>query len=297
MISEIEENYSSILKKFRKYLKHEGVKIAIRDFSEDELVSLLRDVVRFRKRIEYSLYSAKKLVKNTIHFKKLERIAEDLSAKFSSEATIDLVTVYSTQENVLGAISNLKKAHQYLLHGSSLASKRKFYCAYVAFRLLQHDLIELEEEMRLINALTTYPIEKKIELKGRLVSENFEEVAISLEEAEANIEEEHFKDCISRCRDAVEIFVLIVRERETGEKTEKRFSIDFGKLVKQGVYDEAIQRLAQGVYSFLSLKGSHKYDEKKVTVYDAEIALQETYSLIEMLFQKYIDFKKSKSLS
>jgi len=294
MISEIEENYSSILKKFRKYVKSEGAKIAIKDFSEDELISLLRDLVKFQKRIEYFLYTAKRLVKNTIHFEKLERIAENVSKKFSSDVVIDTVIVYSTEETVLGAISNLKKAHRYLLHGESFDSKRKLYCAYIAFRLLQHDLIELEEEMRLISALTTYPIEKRIELKGKLVSENFEEVAISLEEAETNVEEEHFRDCISRCRDAVEIFVSTVKERETGEKSEKRFSIDIGKIVKHGIYDEAIQRLAQGVYSFLSLKGSHKYDEKKITIYDAEIALQETYSLVEVLLQKYIDFKNQK---
>jgi hypothetical protein len=92
----------------------------------------------------------------------------------------------------------------------------------------------------------------------------------------------------------VEIFVAFIRERETGEKTDKHFATDLGKIVKIEVFDEAIQRLAQGVYSFLSIKGSHKYDAEKVTIYDAETSLNETYSLLEMLLQKYLELKKAK---
>ncbi len=70
-----------------------------------------------------------------------------------------------------------------------------------------------------MSALTTYPIEKKTALKHQLVIDDYEEVAVSLEEAESNVEAEHFKDCVSRCRDAVEIFVASMREKETGQKT------------------------------------------------------------------------------
>jgi hypothetical protein len=155
-------------------------------------------------------------------------------------------------------------------------------------------LVEFEEELRLIGALTTYPIEKKITLKQTLVLNGFTEVAVSLEEAESNVEAEHFKDSVSRCRDAIEIFVASARERETGEKTEKHFSTDLAKIVNAGVFDESVQKLAQGVYSFTSLKGSHKYDASKITVYDAETALEQTYSLVEMLVKRYLQPKKEK---
>jgi hypothetical protein len=130
-----------------------------------------------------------------------------------------------------------------------------------------------------------------------LVINNFEETAISLEEAESNLEIEHFKDCVSRCRDAIEIFVASIREKETGEKTNKHFATDLGKLSKIAVFDEASQKLAQGLYSFLSLKGSHKYDSKKVEIYDAETSLKETYSLIEMLMEKLVEFEGVKEKS
>ena len=147
-------------------------------------------------------------------------------------------------------------------------------------KFLRPILIEFEEELRLISALTTYPIEKKNQLKNQLIANDFQEVAISLEEAETNVESEHFKDCVGRCRDAIEIFISTIREKEIGEKTDKHFSTDLGKIAKIEVFDEATQRLAQGIYSFLSLKGSHKYEAEKVTVYDAETSLNETYVII-----------------
>ena len=118
---------------------------------------------------------------------------------------------------------------------------------------------------------------------------------LALKRPETNVEDEHFRDCVSRCRDAVEIFISLIKEKETGEKTEKHFASDLSKIVKHEIFDDAIKRLAHGVYSFLSLKGSHKYDEKKVTVHDAETALQQTYSLLEMLLKVHSDFKKQKT--
>jgi hypothetical protein len=199
--------------------------------------------------------------------------------------------LFDETEEVRGVIYELNSSRQNYLHGLSKESRRCCYKAYFGFKLLRSKLIEMEEELRLIGALNAYPIEKKIKLKERLVKENFEEVAISLEEAETNVENEHFKDCVGRCRDAVEIFTSLIKEKELGEKTELHFNTDFIKIVNYGIYDEATQRLAQGVYSFLSLKGSHKYNEKKVTVYDTETALLETYSLLDMLLQKYSDFR------
>lgn len=100
----------------------------------------------------------------------------------------------------------------------------------------------------------------------------------------------------SRCRDAVEIFIASIREKETQEKTGRHFATDLAKLARIEVFDEATQRLTQGVYSFLSLKGSHKYDASKVTVYDAETSLKETYSLIEMLLKKLSEYEKSRGI-
>jgi hypothetical protein len=200
----------------------------------------------------------------------------------------------ANEQNFAGVVTTLKSCCNDFLYDKSRGYRRGCYCAYFGFKLLRSDLVEFEEELRLIGALTTYPIEKKITLKQTLVLNGFTEVAVSLEEAESNVEAEHFKDSVSRCRDAIEIFVASARERETGEKTEKHFSTDLAKIVNAGVFDESVQKLAQGVYSFTSLKGSHKYDASKITVYDAETALEQTYSLVEMLVKRYLQPKKEK---
>lgn len=297
MISEIEHDYEQILKSFEDNRTNENV-FRFKEISEKELLSLLRNIMSFQRKLEYFIDLTFRLTDKTQYTERLEEIADRLLDRLTSvDAKYGAVNFDSgnfwEKLPLSGVISHLKSSHEHLVKGNDIF-RRLCYCAYLGFKLLKSDLVEVEEELRLIGALTTYPIEKKLKLKNQLVMNEFEEVAISLEEAESNIENEHFKDSVSRCRDAVEIFVAFIRERETGEKTDKHFATDLGKIVKIEVFDEAIQRLAQGVYSFLSIKGSHKYDAKKVTIYDAETSLNETYSLLEMLLQKYLNLKKAK---
>lgn len=296
MISEVEEGYNTILKKFESHLSNENV-YRFKEPSEEYLLRLLRDVMNFQRKLEYFIEQTRMLAKKTPYIKRLDEIANKLLEKLSSDKSYETVKFryYAAygEWKVKSVISELQVAHIKFLKNEISESRRYCYCAYFAFKLMRSDLIELEQEMRLISALTTYPIEKKTQLKHQLVIEDFEEVAVSLEEAESNVETEHFKDCVSRCRDAVEIFIASLREKETGEKTERHFATDLGKLTKIGVFDEGVQRLTQGIYSFLSLKGSHKYEAEKVSVYDAETALKETYSLLELLLKKYSDFKKA----
>jgi hypothetical protein len=300
MISEIESDYEQILESFETHLSQETV-LRFKDMTEEYVLKLLRRMMNFQKKLEYFVTSTLRLTSKTrYNTDRLKEIRDRVLARLESNTAFETVKFYSgsfmsyEEIEVLGIIPLLESSHRYLLKENKGRSQRLCYCGYFGFKLMRSDLIELEEELRLISALTTYPIENKLKLKNQLVMHEFEEVAVSLEEAESNIENEHFKDSVSRCRDALEIFVAFIRERETGEKTDKHFATDLGKIVKIEVFDEAIQRLAQGVYSFLSIKGSHKYDAKKVTIYDAETSLNETYSLLEMLLQKYLDLKKTK---
>ena len=299
MISEIDEEYHEILKEFEKRLE-KNLFYGFKAISEDEILFLLRKTMKFQRKIEITLESVTRLAEKTKYISRLQEIVNKIYYILSTEKRIDTIRLWfydnspstGINEDVHGVIFEINKSHEEFLHDNLTNYRRSCYRAYFSFKLLYTDLIEMQEELRLVGALSTYPIEKKIGIKENLVSKNFEEVAISLEEAESNVEIEHFKDCVSRCRDAVEIFVSLVKEKELGEKTEKHFSIDLAKITKYGIYDDAINRLAQGIYSFLGLKGSHKYDEKKVTIYDAETALQETYSLLDMLLKRYFEYKK-----
>lgn len=295
-VTEIEDEYTKFLKELEKQISsREIVSFGFQEMSEQDLLSLLRSAMNFQRRLEYSLSSATKLFEKTGQTKRLEAIGKELIEYLNSTNEIDNTefNYYGTIiRKVYGIVPHLKKAHT-LFQKQDYEYRRQGYCAYLALKLLKPTLIEFEEEMRLIAALATYPIAKKIVLKNKLVLNGFEEVAISLEEAESNTEISHFKDAVSRCRDAVEIFIASVRKKETREETERHFATDLAKLARIEVFDEATQKLAQGVYSFLSLKGSHKYDASKVTVYDAETSLNETYSLIEMLLKKLSEYDKS----
>jgi hypothetical protein len=294
MISEIEEDYDEIIKEFEAYVDMGVEYYHFKEITGGKVLELTRNVMRFQRKIEYFLEQIRRLSTNVEFTKRISSITDSVLRVLSSNEEIDSVRISYTTYDFSGVVTELREARSQLLRGNTDSCRIRCYCAYFSLKLLRPSLIEMEEEMRLIGALSTYPIEKKLKLKHQLVIGDFEEVAVSLDEAETNVESQHFKDCVSRCRDAVEIFVAFVREEKTGEKTERHFSSDLGKLMKLEVFDQGTDRLAQGVYSFLSLKGSHKYDAAKVTVYDAETALKETYSLLEMLLKKYRDRKKDK---
>jgi len=300
MILEIEGDYDEILKTLENYVDTRDALRVFKEIPEDKLLELLRNVMKFQRKIELSLESAIKLAGKIQFIERIDKATKKLLSRFISDNVIDKIefmSVYTrelVEYSVKGVTLHLKLSHKKLLHGDDTECRRHCYCAYFGLKSARSSLIELEEELRLISAITTYPIEKKTQLKNQLVVNDFDEVAVSLEEAESNVEVEHFRDCVSRCRDAVEIFIASVREKETGEKTERHFATDLGKLVKIGVLDIGTQRLVQGVYSFLSVKGSHKYDAKKVSIYDAETSLKETYSILEMLLKKYLDLKREK---
>lgn len=299
MVSEIEEDYHRILHSLETKVKTDDPTCLFEKVSEEYMVKRLRDVMKLQRKIESSVESVKGLAKHTKFAKRMTEVADSLLGKLSEKNEIDskkfllIGQVGTLKMSAIGVIPSLTEAHNSYVRHETTMFRRYCYLAYFVLKLAMPTLIELEEEFRLIGALTTYPINKKIRLKHSLIINDFEGVAVSLEEAESNVETEHFKDCVSRCRDAVEIFIALVREKETGDKTEKRFSADLGKILKIGVFDEATGKLAQGVYSFLSLKGSHKYDVKKVLIYDAETALKESYSLLEMLLKRYDDFRKA----
>jgi uncharacterized protein (UPF0332 family) len=307
MVSEIEEDYQAIIREFEKYVVprkydpygyHERIDYGFKEeISEQDLLSLIRHTNSFQRKIELTRDMAQRLLAKTNHPQRIVTIGNNVIDRLCNEKnSYETITYYCHVKYVVkGVIPLLKEAHkQFLEDENSEYSRRTCYSSYRGFKLVNSQLIEFQEELRLISALTTYPIGKRTLLKNQLVINNFEEAAVSLEEAESNLESEHFKDSVSRCRDAIEIFIASIRKNETGEETEKHFSTDLGKIAKIGVFDEATQKLTQGVYSFLSLKGSHKYDDNKVEIYDAETSLKETYSLIEMLLNKLANYQKSK---
>lgn len=63
MISEMEEDYDKILKNFEKNVDSSEGYYRFKQVSESEILRLLRDVMKFQRKLEYFLRSLESLVK------------------------------------------------------------------------------------------------------------------------------------------------------------------------------------------------------------------------------------------
>jgi hypothetical protein len=77
--------------------------------------------------------------------------------------------------------------------------------------------------------------------------------------------------------------------RHEGISPVKKFSIDLNELCQKRpeIVDDATKRLIQGIYSYLSLKGSHAFssvDEEDGS--ESEFGLGETYRVLSLLLAK-----------
>lgn len=164
--------------------------------------------------------------------------------------------------------------------------------AFGRFRRIRSWMYQILEDVRLIYALRMYPIEEKIALKSMLTDYGFMEVTKCLEEAEEHLAEKHFKDCITRCREALEKTgaSILVAEKK---KPSGYFSTDIGTLSGMGIIDKECKKLTEATYSYLSEVGAHGRGEK-VTLGDAYFAMKETYMRIDILLKKYVAYSSRK---
>lgn len=305
MISPTEEEYQQNLSllKTKIPLNRWNQSEFRKEIIKPDLEEAIRSLMRFQRNVEYTVSEAMRIVdlKDKHMPSKPTYLLEGLlgppvgidsqSRKIKEPKVYDrLVEIGNRITNDLGKktgniIYELKSSLKNVLVNDNVTARNYWIHAHDQFEEAHVDIIEFEEELKFLALVFAYPIAKKIELKSQLSLEGFDGVEQKLEEADTNISVKHWKDVISRCRDSIELFCATLRKVKLDEESEKRFASDLISLNKKGVIDEAEQKLINGVYSFLSVKGSHDYDETKVTPYNAEIAVEETYSLLEMLLE------------
>lgn len=162
------------------------------------------------------------------------------------------------------------------------ADYAKAYTVFIKTRSLMYQFLE---DVRLVYALRIYPIEEKIALKSNLTNYKLMDVTKCLEEAEVNLAEKHFKDCIDRSREALEKTVagILVLEKK---KPSGYFATDIGTLSGLRILDKESKKLIEATYSYLSEVGAHGRGEE-LTLGDAHYAMKETYMRIDILLKKY----------
>jgi hypothetical protein len=306
MISPTEEEYQQNLSllKTKIPLNRWNQSEFRKEMIKPDLEEAIRSLMRFQRDVEYTVSEAIRIIelkdkhmpsKPTYLLGALlgppAGIDYPQSRKIKEPKVYDrLVEIGNRITNVLGKetgniIYELKCSIKNVLVNENMTARNYWIHAHDLFEEAHVDIIEFEEELKFLALILAYPIAKKIELKSLLSLEGFDGVEQKLEEVDINISVKHWRDVISRCRDSVELFCATLRKVKLDEESEKRFANDLTALNKKGVIDEAEQKLINGVYSFLSVKGSPDYDETKVTPYNAEIAVEETYSLLEMLLE------------
>jgi hypothetical protein len=85
MISEIENDYENIVKSFESHLTPEE-HYRFEKISENELLKMLRAVMRFQRRIEESLVSVERIASETAYAKRLGAFSEGVLYKLCARA-------------------------------------------------------------------------------------------------------------------------------------------------------------------------------------------------------------------
>ena len=274
----VEDQLSSIEKQYKKaYDMFHNVKSAYYN----------SDVQRYR----HSDYLSGTIKAALTFQRSIELLFEDIK-KLSDEKTKSYIARCET---------NIKIIESYVRGTSKFdgvcdcIDKATYEPAFARFKRVRSWMYQILEDIRLIYALRIYPIEEKIALKSQLSDYGFVDVVKCLDEAENNLamrKPEHLKDCIDRCREALEKTVASVLVAQK-KKPSGYFSTDMGTLSGVRIVNKEPKRLIEATYSYLSEVGAHGR-AGEVTLGDAHYAMKETYMRIDILLKKYAAYLERK---
>ena len=224
------------------------------------------------------------------------------SAKFSE--VLELVTTTKTLKTVSPyEISGLVSAARYfvgVIRGSGYSPS--YHPNFLAGMMLvlmdmELELIELFEDIRLMSELLMFPIEQRVKVSEELLKLGFKEAVGFLDEATSNLqlEQPHLKDSLANCRHAIESIVYALAKEE-GVKVVNRFTVDLSEVSQknQDIIDDATKAMIQGVYNYLSVKGSHVFGKvEESNLEEVEFGFDQTYRVLDHVL---VRMKASKGL-
>lgn len=220
--------------------------------------------------------------------RELELLYED-TKKLSDEKTDFYVKRCAESLELIRTLLQGEEEWSGVYHQLDNETYREAYDEFIKIRSLIYNIFE---DVKLIYALRIYPVEEKMALRSDLSDRGFQDVVMALDDAENNLVEKHLKDCLTRCREALEKLVSSTLKKE-GKKPCNRFSIDISTLCNVGIIDRDEKRLIEPTYSYLSEVGAHGR-AKKLTLGDANYAMKETYMRIALLVKRYREYVSKK---
>jgi hypothetical protein len=301
IIREIQERFANL----RKIVDQKRVEFHQRGMSVEEAKNLFRQTVSFQRLLE-SKEQQVQVFRNAAYFERTSKRFATVLGLLTSTTELKKIKYYVNREIDSYSVYMRGDEEKYdVIEGIVLESRqlverckkdwhdledRSLSGISEVLDDMELDLEELYADLRLVTELMAFPAEQRMKLKDELLRNEFREVVEYLEGAEQNLvlSPPHLKDSLSNSRLAVESILYELLRREQIAPVRK-FSIDLAELCKKSpdIIDDATRHLVQGVYSYLSMKGSHVFSSvERKDLAEAEFGLDQTYTILSHILAR-----------
>lgn len=305
VIKNVEDRYTSLLNYFVKLKDQTSIK-------EDEAEECIKKVASFQRFLEQTTEELL-LYQNNTYFPRVKSELHEVINKLTTRIVIYSESVdsdryipgvrrvdnYNYYDEYEGILPESKQLLERTTLGYKEAPLRSLNAMIRILKVELHPtLLELYEDLHLIGNLTTISADVRLDIQNQLMGCSFDKVATYLNDAEARLLESppKYKDCLSNCRHALEQLLEDITKAE-GVQTQQRFNIDILEFSKKkpDLLDEANAKYIQGIYHYISLKGSHPYSDINQATKEAEFGLTQTFTAVSRFLDSYLTQKKQSS--
>ena len=293
--------------------------------SHDAILTLEKQIISLRLYIETEVMRLK-IYENSVYYKRVLSKSEEIFVLFDTKNMLSETErkvawrnnfgeyIYNFEPNSQGIINvnswKYMDPNYSIIPNIKIAIKRFYYSDYEAMKTkllaienminteINPNLIELYEDVKqLLDTAIIEDLESRTLVQKKLYDNGFGNVLEYLEQAQNDLlnakKEIDYKNSLADCRYALEEILKEIRDKE-GLASTTHFSSDLQDFSKKcpEILDDANGALLQGIYNFLSLKGSHIYNSINEEIKETEYGINQTYSVISQFVDRYLSVKK-----
>ncbi len=281
LISEIDSEYWKLRNLIESYHKRAQGGSSL---SEREAVGLFGHTVKFQRFLE-SKQTQMKMFSGSSYFGRASAKVSQVLNLITTTEILKTVWTGTNAVRVTGLVHGSKRIVN--LTRSGTVSDLQ-YVLQVMFQVLtdmELELIELFGDIRLMSELLMFPLDQRVRVNDELLRLGFKEAVGFLDEATANLQLDppHLKDSLANCRHAIESAMYTLAKKD-GTKVANRFTVDLSEVSQSNpdIIDDATKAMIQGVYNYLSVKGSHVFGKvEKGNLEEVEFGFDQTYRVLD----------------